>query len=89
MAFTQVLALAPMMKTKRVKEYIRELPEITQDLCKMFYRCSSHSILEVRARDSITYSIWTTTWCSFSSSGGGSEVDVGHAEHGGGVGGGV
>lgn len=30
MAFTQVLALAPMMKSKRVKEYIRELPEITQ-----------------------------------------------------------
>ena len=36
-----------MMKSKRVKQYIRELPEISQDLCKMFYRCSSHSILEV------------------------------------------
>lgn len=40
-----------MMKSKRVKQYIRELPEITQDLCKMFYRCSSHNILEVVKAD--------------------------------------
>lgn len=43
----RVTALASMMKNDNVKKYIADLPEITQDLCKMFYRCSSHTILEV------------------------------------------
>lgn len=32
----RVKALSPMVSSDRVKQYISELPEITQDLCKMF-----------------------------------------------------
>lgn len=46
----RVESLAPITKTAMVQEYITMLPHITQDLCKMFYRSSSYTILQVGAR---------------------------------------
>lgn len=43
----RVRSLAPIAKNKLIKQYINALPNITQDLCKMFYRCSSNTILHV------------------------------------------
>ena len=43
----RVQSLAPISKNEIIRDYIKSLPEITQDLCKMFYRCSSNSILHV------------------------------------------
>lgn len=44
----RVRSIAPIAKNKAIREYIHSLPKITQDLCKMFYRCSSNAILHVR-----------------------------------------
>ena len=44
----RVCSLAPMAKNAAIQEYVHQLPSITQDLCKMFYRCSSYSVLKVR-----------------------------------------
>lgn len=46
----RVESLAPITKTEMIQEYIRSLPDITQDLCKMFYRSSSYSVLQVVIR---------------------------------------
>ena len=43
----RVRSLAPIAKNKVIKEYIKALPNVTQDLCKMFYRCSSNASLAV------------------------------------------
>ena len=43
----RVQSLAPISNNEIIRDYIKSLPEITQDLCKMFYRCSSNSILHV------------------------------------------
>lgn len=46
----RVESLAPITKSAMVQEYITQLPNITQDLCKMFYRSSSYTILKVGTR---------------------------------------
>ena len=43
----RVRSLAPIAKNKAIREYIKALPNITQDLCKMLYRCSSIASLPV------------------------------------------
>lgn len=57
----RVCSLAPLAKSAAIQAYVKELPDMTQDLCKMFYRCSTYSVLKVGARAWIERRTWSRT----------------------------
>ena len=57
----RVCSLAPLAKNPAIQEYVSQLPSITQDLCKMFYRCSTYSVLKVGVTGVFHRRTWTRT----------------------------
>lgn len=57
----RVCSLAPLAKSAAIQAYVKELPDMTQDLCKMFYRCSTYSVLKVGTRAWIERRTWSRT----------------------------
>ena len=57
----RVCSLAPLAKSAAIQAYVKELPDMTQDLYKMFYRCSTYSVLKVGARAWIERRTWSRT----------------------------
>lgn len=57
----RVCSLAPLAKSAAIQAYVRELPDMTQDLCRMFYRCSTYSVLKVGVGTGIERRTWRHT----------------------------